>query len=60
VEIGYAKGGDPSYAIPVHEDVEVAHEPPTSAKFLEGPINEDWGNITLRIAQGMKTMSGIT
>lgn len=41
VEIGYAKGGKPRYAVIVHEDMEAQHARPTKAKFLEDPINRD-------------------
>lgn len=59
VEMGFAKGGQPDYAIIVHEDVEATHEPPTKAKFMQDAIDEDWGNVTTRIAQGYQLMSGL-
>lgn len=49
VEMGYAKGGSPDYAMYVHEMVEIRHAPPTSAKFVEGPVNEDLGDIIDRL-----------
>lgn len=58
VEIGYARAGDPHYAIIVHEDPSKTHEPPTRYKFLEAAIDEDWGGVTLRIAQGAKKLGG--
>ncbi len=39
-EVGYGKGGNPHWAPRVHEDLDVFHEPPTQAKFLEQPANE--------------------
>jgi len=56
-EIGYAKGGNPSYAIYVHE-MPRWHEPPTSYKFLERAIMEDWDNIQGRVISGLKELSG--
>lgn len=49
VEMGYAKGGDPFYAVRVHEDLEFRHDPPTQAKFLERAVNEDSGNYVSRL-----------
>lgn len=45
VEMGYAKGGNPSYAAYVHEMVNIPHEPPTQAKFLERAVNEGVGDL---------------
>ena len=39
-EVGYGKGGRPPYAPKVHEDLDVFHEPPTQAKFLEQAADE--------------------
>jgi hypothetical protein len=58
VEIGYARGGEPHYAIVVHEDPSKTHAPPTRYKFLEVAINEDWGNVTQRLAAGAKVLAG--
>jgi len=49
VEIGYAKGGNPYYAVFVHEDMEAYHKPPTQAKFLQQAVNEQLGEIEPRI-----------
>ncbi len=40
VEIGYARAGQPEYAVIVHENMDFFHDPPTKSKFLEGPLNE--------------------
>lgn len=45
VEMGYARGGIPRYAVLVHEMVEVPHAAPTRSKFLEAAINEDFNSI---------------
>lgn len=59
VDIGYAKGGIPDYAVMVHEIPEYHHEPPTSDKFLQGPLEEDIENIQQRIINGFKVAGGV-
>lgn len=49
VEMGYARGNDPPYAVRVHENLEYRHESPTQAKFLERAINEDSGTYIDRL-----------
>ncbi|KKL66944.1 hypothetical protein LCGC14_2139930 [marine sediment metagenome] len=39
-EVGYGRGGNPHWAPRVHEDLDVFHEPPTQAKYLEQAANE--------------------
>ncbi len=39
-EVGYGKGGKPSYAVFVHENLDAQHASPTQAKFLEQAANE--------------------
>lgn len=51
VELGFAQGGNPSYAMYVHEMVEYHHEPPTRSKFLTVAVLEDTNNIQARITQ---------
>lgn len=58
VEIGYAKNGDPDYALYVHE-LPATHEPPTRDKFLQIPIEEDYFDIPGRVAAIMKARLGI-
>lgn len=41
VELGYAKGGKPRYAMYVHEILDYHHAAPTQAKFVERPMHED-------------------
>ena len=52
VEMGYAKGGRPDYAVYVHEMTNIPHKSPTSAKFLERAINEDLHQIIDRLHEG--------
>ena len=49
VNIGFAKGGVPEYAVLVHERVDVYHKPPTRAKFLAAAMNEDQANVYHRL-----------
>jgi hypothetical protein len=58
VEMGYAKGGVPDYAVYVHEMTEIKHAAPTTAKFVEGPVNEDLGDIIDRLAARYKDFVG--
>lgn len=57
VEMGYGKGGKPDYAIYVHE-IPYAHASPTSWKFLERAINEDYLNIVQRVSLNFRTRLG--
>jgi hypothetical protein len=50
VEVGYAKGGSPHYAMYVHEILEYHHEPPTRSKFLQAAMMEDLSNIYQRLS----------
>jgi hypothetical protein len=59
VEMGYGKGGHPHYTAYVHENLEMRHEPPTQAKWLERAVNEDIGNIIDRVAEGYQQVLGI-
>lgn len=59
VEMGFARGGDPPYAVMVHELVEVPHAPPTQAKFLERPLYEDLGLIERRLGVGYRQVFGV-
>lgn len=55
VEIGYAKGGNPPYAALVHERMDLFHDPPTQAKFLERPLNDQFFSVQKRIVNSYKT-----
>jgi hypothetical protein len=55
VELGFAKGGEPPYAVYVHEMVEYHHAPPTRSKFLQAAVYEDLDNIFNRIAESYKS-----
>lgn len=56
-EMGYGKGGDPDYTIYVHE-VPYKHAEPTSYKFLQRAIDEDWHNIVQRITDNTRLRLG--
>ncbi len=52
VEIGYAKGGSPYYAMYVHEMVGIPHAEPTRSKFLQAGVMQDLDNIEKRLVIG--------
>lgn len=54
VEIGYGRGGTPDYTAYVHENMEMPHDPPTRAKWLQAAVMEDLGGIYSRLATGYK------
>jgi hypothetical protein len=56
-EIGYGRGGFPSYAIYVHE-TPIFHKAPTRWKFLQAALEEDSNEIRRRITDGFKIASG--
>jgi hypothetical protein len=58
-EIGYGRGGDPHYAVFVHEDLQAYHEPPTQAKFLEAAINKHFDDIQPRIIKAIQEGIGM-
>jgi hypothetical protein len=57
-EIGFGKGGVPSYAIIVHE-VPNKHTEPTRWKFLQAALEEDAAAIRQRLAGNFRTVSGV-
>lgn len=56
-EIGYGRGGQPTYAPIVHE-MPIRHAPPTRWKWLQFAIQEDGAAIQQRIVEGYRTASG--
>lgn len=52
IEIGYGRGGHPSYTVFVHERTDIMHVAPTQAKFLEEPLKAGMGNLFIRVAKG--------
>ncbi|MGD9727682.1 MAG: hypothetical protein AB7L09_21635 [Nitrospira sp.] len=58
IEMGYARGGRPNYALLVHE-LPRYHKPPTTWKFLENPIKEDIGRIERDLVVGFGYASGV-
>lgn len=59
VNIGYGKGGNPPYAVFVHERLDLAHDAPTRAKFLEQAANEHISQIVPRAARYLKKATGL-
>lgn len=58
VELGFARGGNPPYAMYVHEILDYKHASPTGAKFLERALKEDMTGIYQRLAEGYKDLMG--
>lgn len=59
VEIGYARGGNPDYAVIVHEDPDIQHKAPTQYKFLQQPLEQDAENVRERVISGLRLISGV-
>ncbi len=57
-EMGYGRGGNPFYAVYVHENTAMFHAAPTRSKFLQAAIEEDADEIPARIAQAYKESVG--
>jgi hypothetical protein len=58
VEVGYAKGGNPPYAVFVHEMTSHYRRPPTRSKFLQAAMLEDIPAIRERLLADYKTFMG--
>lgn len=56
-EMGYGRGGDPDYAIYVHE-MPIWHNPPTTDKFLQKPVDEDYPTFAPRLAEAVRRAVG--
>ncbi|MEB3025829.1 hypothetical protein, partial [Parvimonas sp. M13] len=56
--IGFGRGGNPSYAVYVHE-MPFAHKAPTRSKFLQAALDEDMGEIESKLAASVKYASGV-
>lgn len=56
VEISYGSDATP-YAVFVHERLDVHHDAPTQAKFLEQPFEIAKSNLDRRLAEKMKRQS---
>lgn len=55
--IGFGKGGQPDYAIYVHE-LPYAHEAPTRSKFLQAALDEDYFSIVSSIPRLIRERAG--
>lgn len=58
-EMGYGLAGNPFYAAYVHERTDVAHKSPTTAKFLQAPVQEDLPKLNGRLKRAYKEEVGI-
>lgn len=55
--IGFGRGGQPSYAIYVHE-MPYKHQEPTRSKFLEAALDEDYFSILNSIPRLVREAAG--
>lgn len=58
LELGYAKGNSPDYAIYAHE-MPYAHDAPTRSKWLQAAVDEDRDDIQKRFSALTKLASGV-
>ena len=58
-EIGFAKGGIPHYGIIVHERLDLAHKPPTQAKFLQRAVQEHQDRVKSKVEELVRERAGI-
>lgn len=56
VELGYGKGGNPSYTAVVHENLEWRHKKPTQAKWLSRALEESYGQINAQVMMSLKSI----
>lgn len=57
VQMGYGGPAAP-YAIWVHERLDLRHNPPTKAKFLEDPVKAATPKLPARLAKRLKRVTG--
>lgn len=57
--VGYARSEKPHYAIFVHERLDLFHQPPTQAKFLEEAVNRNIKSVPGRYADYVKRDLGL-
>ena len=57
--VGYGKAGNPDYAVFVHERMDLHHESPTQAKFLEEAVKRHIGNVAPRYADFVRKNVGL-
>lgn len=58
VEMGYGKGGQPSYTMFVHENINAYHKPPTRAKWLQAAVYEDLSGLLGKLQAEYKMLLG--
>lgn len=59
VELGYARGGQPSYGVVVHENMSFKHKAPTRAKWLQAAMFEDLPQMYERLGASYKASMGL-
>ncbi len=59
VEMGYARGGRPWYAVVVHEDPQFQHKPPTRYKWLQAAMMEDLPSMYTKLGASYKGAIGL-
>lgn len=57
-EIGFGKGGNPHYAVFVHEMTDIMHKSPTRSKFLQAAISEDLNKFPSRLLKAYRAKVG--
>lgn len=57
VAIGFGRGGQPGYAVYVHE-LPYAHDAPTRSKFLQAAVDEDYAAYEGRVGRLLKMAAG--
>lgn len=58
--IGYAKKGEPLYAIIQHERLDFSHQAPQQAKYLEEAVNRHIDKIQPRVAEFIRKATGLS
>jgi len=56
--VGYGAAGNPFYAVYVHERLDLKHDAPTQAKYLEEAVKEKFSEFESRLADSMKRSLG--
>lgn len=57
IAIGFGRGGQPDYAIFVHE-MPFRHEEPTRSKFLQTALDEDYYQMLMEVPRQLRARAG--
>jgi hypothetical protein len=57
--VGYARAGNPHYAVYVHENMFMLHKEPTQAKFLQQAVVQHMHEVPIRYADFVKRRLGL-